>query len=389
MKNSNHIPELDGVRGIAILMVIVFHAFQFIPSPMTGWISKLASYGFAGVDLFFVLSGFLITGILLNAKSQPGYFRNFYAKRALRIWPLYYLLLLVSFGLVPLLILRTHVFMEELSLLQSRSALVYVLLLQNIWYAGKIGPIMLAMTWSLAIEEQFYIVWPWLVMWCSRKKLACILIAIVVLTPLARLWSSFHGASVDAIRFETWFRLDGLSLGALVAVYCKSGFFSLSRTRWAAMLALAIGVPTSLWLLAGHSQTLWPLLYSMLSLSGAGAVTFGIWCCRTNSIFGAPFRLSWLRYIGQVSYCMYLAHQPIYYVLGSKRVMEHVGTGSGASIAVMVFGFILSLSVASLSWYLFESQILKLKGRLEFRQQRGKIAANPEPICGVVGEDPL
>src|ERR1039458_5950989 len=191
MKNSNHIPELDGVRGIAILMVIVFHAFQFIPSPMTGWISKLASYGFAGVDLFFVLSGFLITGILLNAKSQPGYFRNFYAKRALRIWPLYYLLLLVSFGLVPLLILSTHVFMEELSLLQSRSALVYVLLLQNIWYAGKIGPIMLAMTWSLAIEEQFYIVWPWLVMWCSRKKLACILIAIVVLTPLARLWSSF------------------------------------------------------------------------------------------------------------------------------------------------------------------------------------------------------
>jgi peptidoglycan/LPS O-acetylase OafA/YrhL len=161
MKARSHIPELDGLRGIAILMVVVFHALAFIPHAMTGWIPNLASYGFAGVDLFFVLSGFLITGILLSAKGHPGYFRNFYAKRALRIWPLYYLLLLVAFGLVPLLIIRTHVYMNELALLQSRSILVYVLLLQNIWYSGKIGPITLAMTWSLAIEEQFYVVWPW------------------------------------------------------------------------------------------------------------------------------------------------------------------------------------------------------------------------------------
>src|SRR5579864_437904 len=108
MKIAAHIPELDGVRGIAILMVVVYHAFEFSIRAPEGWIARLASYGFSGVDLFFVLSGFLITGILLNSKGRPGYFRNFYARRALRIWPLYYLLLLVSFGVVPLVILRAH-----------------------------------------------------------------------------------------------------------------------------------------------------------------------------------------------------------------------------------------------------------------------------------------
>jgi peptidoglycan/LPS O-acetylase OafA/YrhL len=104
MEIPGRIPELDGVRGIAILLVVAVHATAAAAIPPTGWMARLASYGFTGVDLFFVLSGFLITGILLNTKGQPAYFRNFYVKRALRIWPLYYLLLLVSFGLVPLLI---------------------------------------------------------------------------------------------------------------------------------------------------------------------------------------------------------------------------------------------------------------------------------------------
>jgi peptidoglycan/LPS O-acetylase OafA/YrhL len=375
MKTTAHIPELDGVRGIAILMVVVFHAFLFIHCPMLGVISKLASYGFAGVDLFFVLSGFLITGILLNAKVRPGYFRNFYAKRALRIWPLFYLLLLVSFGLVPMLILHAHVFMDELAYLQSRSPLVYILLIQNVWYAGKTGPVMLSMTWSLAIEEQFYIVWPWLVLFCSRRRLACILAAIFVISPLLRLWASVHGVSADAIRFGTWFRLDGLSLGALIAVYCKSAYFSVRRIKWVAVAALAMGVPASLWFLAGHSQALWPLGWSMISLASLGGVAFAIWCCRADSILGAPLRASWLRYIGQVSYCLYLVHTPIYYVLASKLVVKHVGVGSGAAVALMVLGFVLSLIVATLSWYLFESQVLKLKGRLEYRQRTDSLVA--------------
>jgi peptidoglycan/LPS O-acetylase OafA/YrhL len=374
MKIAAHIPELDGVRGIAILMVVVYHAFHFSVSPMTGFISRLASYGFAGVDLFFVLSGFLITGILLNAKGQAGYFRNFYARRALRIWPLYYLLLLLSFGVVPLLAIVAHLHSDQAALLSGRNPLVYILLLQNLWYAGSVGPTLLTMTWSLAIEEQFYFAWPWLVLLCSRKKLTYILAAILVLSPLVRLWARLHGVSVDTIYFLTCFRLDGLSLGALVALYCKSPFFSLPRTKWVAVAALAAGVPGSLWLLAGHSKVLWPLLYSVLALASTGAVTFAIWCCQSNSLFGSPFRARWLRYVGQVSYCLYLVHQPIYVFLSGKLVKNHLGTGTSVALSVMVLGFVVSLSIASLSWCLFESQVSKLKSRLEYRRGMDSLA---------------
>ena len=368
MKNATHIPELDGVRGIAILMVVVHHAVLYSVRPPTGWIPALASYGFAGVDLFFVLSGFLITGILLNAKDQPGYFRNFYAKRALRIWPLYYLLLLLSFGLVPLLVHRAHLAMGEAALFESRSVLVYILLFQNIWYAGMAVPSMLGMTWSLAIEEQFYIVWPWLILLCDRKKLAYILGAVMVLSPLARLWAGHHGVSRGVIEYSTWFRLDGLSLGGLIALYCRSSCFSLRGAKRSAAAALAGGIPASLWLLSGHSQAAWPLLYTVLTLASAGMVTFAIWCCRTDSAFGRPLRAGWIRYIGQVSYCLYLVNQPVYYALGGRLVKTYAGASSGAALSVMALGFVVSLGIASLSWYLFESQILKLKGRLEPRR---------------------
>ena len=371
MKIATRILELDGVRGIAILMVVVYHAFLFSVSPPAGWLSRLASKGFAGVDLFFVLSGFLITGILLNAKGQSGYFRIFYAKRALRIWPLYYLLLLGSFGFLPLFISHTHLDMNELALLKSRSTLVYILFLQNLWYPGRVGPTVLAMTWSLAIEEQFYVAWPWLVLLCNRKKLVWILTAILVLSPLVRLCATVHGVSSDTIHFMTCFRLDGLSLGALIALYCTSAYFSLQRTKWVSVAALAAGVATSQWLLAVHSKASSSFKYSTLALASAGAVMLAIWCSRTDSIFGRPLRASWLCYIGQVSYCLYLVHQPVYYVLSRTLARKLISTSSGAAISVMVLGFVVSLSIASLSWYLFESQILKLKGRLDSRQQTG------------------
>jgi peptidoglycan/LPS O-acetylase OafA/YrhL len=367
MKIKGHIPELDGVRGIAVLLVVVYHAFVFSTSPLEGRIATLASYGFAGVDLFFVLSGFLITGILLSAKGKPAYFRNFYAKRALRIWPLYYLLLLFAFGLLPFLIHHAHLAMGESALLEGKSKIVYIFLLQNLWYPGSAGPTILGMTWSLAIEEQFYIVWPWLVLLCGRKTLVCILAAILVLSPGIRLWASLHGVSREAIYYMTWFRLDGLALGALIAVWCKSSFYSLRITKSMTLAALAAGVPASLWLLSGHSKTLWPLLFSMLALASTGLVVFAIWSCGANSIQGRPLRSSWLRYIGKISYCLYLVHQPIYYALGGRLGRRHFGTT--ATISLMILGFVISLSIASLSWYLFESQILKLKDKLEYRQK--------------------
>lgn len=368
-------PELDGVRGIAILMVVVYHAFLFSIRPQSGWMARLASYGFSGVDLFFVLSGFLITGILLNAKNRPGYFRTFYRRRALRIWPLYYLLLLFSFGIVPLLSHHLQFPVGDLALLESRNKLVYIFLLQNVWYHGASQPAMLSMTWSLAIEEQFYLLWPWLVLFCSRRNLAFISAAVLLLSPWLRLWAGWRGVSGETIYFLTYYRLDGLSLGALLALWCGSDLFSVRAAKWASLSALALGAPASLWLLGGHFATLWALRYSALALASAGLVLFAIWWCRTNTILGWPLRAGWLRYLGKISYCLYLVHQPVYLALGGRVAKSYIGSGNAAALVVMALGFIVSVAIASLSWHVFESQILKLNDTLQYRRRAEALAA--------------
>jgi peptidoglycan/LPS O-acetylase OafA/YrhL len=366
MKNSSHIPELDGVRGIAVLMVLVYHGYFFSFDPSGSWAARFASFGIAGVDLFFVLSGFLITGILLRAKGRDGYFQNFYARRALRIWPLYYLLLILSFGLAPLLLSRFHMHPGELQLIGGRNKLVYVFLLQNLWYGAAPGPKLLAVTWSLAVEEQFYLAWPWLVLLCSRKALACVSAALFLVSPFLRYWAWRHGVNGGDIAFMTWFRLDGLSLGALLALYSGSDFFSLPRTKWVAAAGLAAGLPSGMWLLDGHSTALWPFLPSALAVAGAGAVAFAIWCSGSHSRAGAPLRAGWLRYSGQISYCLYLVHVPVYYGLVDIFAKSSFGAGKSAAFFLMIAGMAASFLVASLSWYLFESQFLKLKSRLEY-----------------------
>ena len=205
--------------------------------------------------------------------------------------------------------------------------------------------------------------------------LAYLLAAILVLSALARWWAKLHGVDADTSYYMTWSRLDGLSFGALVALYCKAVFFTFRNAKWVGASALAAGAPASLWLLAGHSRVLWSLLYSMFALVSAGLVMFAIWCCHANSTFGRPFRANWLRYMGQVSYCLYLVHQPVYYVLNGRAARNHFGTGSGAAVLVMILGFVVSISIAGLSWYLFESQILKLKIKLEYHQQAESIPA--------------
>ena len=362
-KSSGYIPELDGVRGLAIILVVIFHAFMLAVVPMKGLIPTLASYGFAGVDLFFVLSGCLITGILLEAKDRPDYFKKFYAKRALRIWPLYYLLIGVTFVAIPFIAARAQLEMGDLSVLKSHSVWVYVLLLQNIYYPVG-GPTLLLMTWSLAIEEQFYLIWPWLVLLFNRKCLVWIVAGVLMLSPLTRFVAQQRGVGVSRIYFMTWYRLDGLAFGALIALYRASSFYEARLTWMAALVALGIGAPASFYLLSADPPSFVALRFSMLALASAGLVTFAIWCYDTRSRLGQPLRAAWLRYTGRVSYCLYLVHQPIYYILGGRYARHVVNGRVGPAIAIMFLGFAISLVVATVSWFGFESQILKLKSRL-------------------------
>lgn len=154
--SRHHLQELDGLRGFAILLVLCSHLVSLPPGGRSPFVDRLVGMilglGWVGVDLFFVLSGFLITGILVQSRGGPHYFRNFYARRSLRIFPLYYLFLAIATFISPLLLSP-----ESILTLPKEHAWVYWLYLSN--FGGKPSEAF-AHTWSLAVEEQFYLVWP-------------------------------------------------------------------------------------------------------------------------------------------------------------------------------------------------------------------------------------
>src|SRR6202045_3638349 len=211
------IPQLDAVRGLAVLLVLL-HNTNVYPSLHLHLISD---NGWMGVDLFFVLSGLLITGILLDTRQSEGYLRNFYARRCLRIWPLYYSVLLFMFVIVP--ILRPS---EAHTVFEARSSpwWAYPVFLQNFLIpiptmaTGALG-----VTWSLAVEEQFYLVWPLVVRFCSEGQLRKIAIAVICISPALRFYLSQHQVIIYS---NTFCRLDGLMAGALLALVIRSVSFS-------------------------------------------------------------------------------------------------------------------------------------------------------------------
>ena len=183
---AHHIPALDGLRGVAILMVLWFHyygpIYKFCASPFDRFIVLTINTGWMGVDLFFALSGFLITGILLDAKGAPHYFRNFYARRALRIFPIYYGFLFVILIVIP----RFHQYSPGLAQTVRDQAWLW---LYGTNIATTFFPIKLAgflHTWSLAVEEHFYLVWPAIVLVLNRRQLAVASLCIVVVALITR-----------------------------------------------------------------------------------------------------------------------------------------------------------------------------------------------------------
>src|ERR1700677_347608 len=212
MRIPRHIPQFDFLRGVAVLMVMLFHASHDVHSfPM----ARYVSFGWAGVDLFFVLSGFLITGILFETRDQKGYFINFYARRILRIWPLYYALLGMMFVAVPLLTPRWN----AAAMGNARPAWAFVLFVQNLAVGHLItGP--LSPTWSLAIEEQFYFVWPLLIWLLPRKSVQRLAAALIICSPLLRLGLMLGHVQIS-IYYNTLTPLDGLDGGSFLAIWLR------------------------------------------------------------------------------------------------------------------------------------------------------------------------
>jgi peptidoglycan/LPS O-acetylase OafA/YrhL len=225
LETRGHVRSLDGLRGVAILMIMVLHfyneAFMKECYPIVGPIlTKLALAGIWGVELFLVLSGYLITQVLLDSKGQQGYFRNFYSKRALRILPLYYVSLLVVFQIVPRVCPLDAVAKE----LTARQWWLW-LFLSNV--PGSVpldgsSLYSLGHFWMLAMQVHFYVLWPLVVLALSQRRLVQVCVGLIIIGVGTRFTVAILGADLGSmLRWSTICRVDGLAVGSILAVLIR------------------------------------------------------------------------------------------------------------------------------------------------------------------------
>jgi peptidoglycan/LPS O-acetylase OafA/YrhL len=350
-----YIPQFDGLRGLAILLVLVGHS-GFLEALPHG---AMLEYTRFGVDLFFVLSGFLITGILADSKRSPHYFRNFYVRRMLRIWPLYYLVLFLAFVVAPLVLpaMRPRV---------SGNLLPFVFYVQNIVFAHRLTyPFGLGATWSLAVEEQFYLTWPLVVFLLKKRTLALVSASLVLVSLTLRLAFHFHGAPLGFVHFLTLSRLDSISFGSLAALWLRTPGCTLARWRTWAYQFLGLGVTGTVLarvLIHKNSSTVG---YTFLAIAFTGLLGISLASDAQSSLLGRSLSGRWLRYVGKISYGIYLLHYPIFILWA--RLIGFLGFHQSNQVVGNLLAFagqlFLATAAASMSWHFFEEPILRLKER--------------------------
>jgi peptidoglycan/LPS O-acetylase OafA/YrhL len=357
---KRRIPQLDAVRGVAILVVMMHNIGLKYPLFHS---QQLFGDGWMGVDLFFVLSGFLITGILVDTKQSEGYFKNFYVRRCLRIWPLYYSLIFFMFVIVRFLNrAEFHTVLQ-----QSSPWWAYPLFLQN--FVGPIstnaaGP--LGVTWSLAIEEQFYLVWPVVARFCSFKQLGRVAIAEICISPALRYYLSLHHVNLYT---NVFCRLDGLMAGALLALLVRSDNFMAGKWLTRAWIALVVAAPLAF--LTAHYNLGW-IVYSFTALASVSFVYIAMFSSRKWLQVAMTNRF--LIYAGAISYGLYLLHKIPSGMVETLHLARY-------RFAPLPFIFVMSFVLATLSWNLLEKPFLNLKRFFESKPGTRVSPDAPVPVA--------
>jgi peptidoglycan/LPS O-acetylase OafA/YrhL len=376
--SATHIPGLDGLRGMAILLVLILHFGLMTPdTPFQRVVFGGISAGWIGVDLFFVLSGALITGILLDSSGERRYFANFYVRRVLRIFPLYFLILILSFYVLPNLPFPAIAQFSSTEGIAGKQ-IYYWLFLSNFSIAAQHGirHRVMDISWSLAIEEQFYLLWPLVVYLSGIRRLPIICAFLILFSLGVRLTMQSLNFDANAIYMVTPARLDGLCAGALIAVALR--WPGMTR-NWLSRLAFALCSVGALatGCVAGFSGGLpWDgrlvqaIGFTTLACFFSGAVLWAVITYRSGSLFERVLGSRFFVAFGVLSYGMYLTHLPLRAILRDAimRPSSFANWPGGTLVGQLVFyvmGGVLVYVVAWISFHGFERPLLRLKPKPE------------------------
>jgi peptidoglycan/LPS O-acetylase OafA/YrhL len=359
------VPELDGLRGLACILILAYH---MMPHRLPG--------GWAAVDLFFVLSGFLITSIILRSVKEPRFLFNFCVRRGLRIWPIYYLSVLTIAICSPLLtrptdfrgVLAQLTYGQNLPLLWSRETPEFSPYLKH--------------TWSLAIEEQFYLVWPLLIYLLGRRSVLALSFGLIALSITTRSMG-YHWWLLPA-------RGDGLALGALLAVipFTRAGrprHAGGLRAGFVALAVAAIGYLAALTARFGMTPSetpVWPGI-SVFAVNLLAFSIVGLVVSLRGHLWLFPLRRPRLVLIGKLSYGLYMYHY-IIFLLGDD-IASAFGMG-GRPFWRQALEAVVTAGLAAVSWRYLEQPILSLKSRFEYRP--GETRERGRPHLAIESERP-
>jgi peptidoglycan/LPS O-acetylase OafA/YrhL len=375
------IPQLDGLRGIAIGLVLIFHFFLtplvYVPGSLIAYALIPSRLAWTGVDLFFVLSGFLIGGILLDAREATNYFQVFYIRRFFRIVPIYFL----CFGGIYILNLffgnasnKNFSWLFEDHLPWA----TFPFFIQNFWMAARnsLGSFGLGATWSLTVEEQFYLTLPVLARVLNRRRLTFVVICGILVAPAIRL--TFHALWPE--KFFSWFvimpcRADALFLGVLAAIAVRDQHWKnrlLAHRRSFHVLTPVLLLGLALLTLRGSAIWSFAMLsfgFTWVAISYVSLLLYAV--LFPHSFVGRALCTGWLRWMGAIAYGTYLFHEFVYGAIYWSLHSRPPKIANWQDVLVSALALATSLFICRILWLKFEKPLIAIGHRYHFSPRSG------------------